>query len=87
VAEQQPQAPVVVVAEPGQVQVVVVGDRAVLQQQLRDRRVGRAGHGAAQRRPATGPAGPRDRVGAGLEQPPRHGQQPVRPDGVEAMPP
>ena len=77
----------VVVAEPGQVQVVVVGYRAVLQQQLCDRRIGRAGHGAAQRRPAAGTAGPRAGIRAGPEQQPRHGQQPVRPGRVEAMPP
>jgi hypothetical protein len=88
VIEQQPQALVVIVAEPGQIRVVVAGHRAALQQQPRDRRVGCAGHCAAQRRPVTGSASlPGSGIGPRVQEQPGHGQQPVRPGRVETMPP
>jgi hypothetical protein len=89
-AQQQPQALMIVAAEPGQVQIVVVGHGAALQQQRDDHRVGRSGYRAAQRDPAAAAAGPSGgtavRVGAGVQQQPGHGQQAVGPGRVEPVP-
>ncbi len=89
VAQHQPQALVLVAAEPGQVQVVVVGHGAALQQQRDDRRIGRAGHRAAQRGPAAAtalPAGPADGIGSRVQQQPGHVEQAVGPGRVEPVP-
>ena len=87
VAQQQPQALVVIAAEPGQVQVVIVGHGAALQQQRDDRRVGRAGYRAAQRRPAAArPAATAVGVGPGVQDYPGHGQQAAGPGRVEPVP-
>ena len=70
---------------------MVVRDGAALQQQTDDLRVGRAGHRAAQWCPATAAAGPSGgaaaRVGSGVQQQPRHGQQAAGPGRVEGVPP
>ena len=70
VDQEQPQALVVVVSEPRQVQIVVAGHGAALQQQPGDERVGRTGDRAAQRGPAAVPArlaGAAVGVGAGVQ--------------------
>ena len=54
--QEQPQALVVVVSEPRQVQIVVAGHGAALQQQPGNERAGRTGDRAAQRGPAAVPA-------------------------------
>ncbi len=80
----------VVVTEPGQVNIVVVGDRTALEQQPGDRRVDRTGDRAAQRCPAAGSACPPDDagpgVGSGVQERPGHRQQAVGPGRVEPVP-
>jgi hypothetical protein len=85
VAEQQPQALVVVPGEAGQIQVVVVRHRTTFQQQPGNRRVADASNRATQRRPV--PADPDVQVGPGIQQQLGYGQQPVLPGRVQAMPP
>ncbi len=90
VEQEQPQALVVVVSEPRQVQIVVAGHGAALQQQPGNERVGRTGDRAAQRGPAAVPgrlAGAAVGVGAGVQQHPGHGQQALGPGRVEPAPP
>jgi len=83
-AEQQSQA-LVIFAEPSQVKVVVIGHRAPVEQQPGDPGIGGAGDGATQRLPA---AAGDHAVGIcpGVEQQPRHRDEPVLPAGVEAIP-
>jgi hypothetical protein len=88
VAEQQAEALVVVVAEAGQVQVMVAGNGTVVQQEPGNCRVGGAGDRTAQRCPVSArPARPGRGVGAGAQQQLGHGQQAAGPGRVQAVPP
>ena len=87
VRQQQPQA-LVVALERRQVQHVVIGPGAVLQQQPGDGRVGRARDRAQQRRPlAALPVRPGGGIGARGQQQPRDLGQPAGPGRVQPVPP
>jgi hypothetical protein len=83
-AEQQPQG-LMIISEAGQVQVIVIGHRAPVDQQPRDLGIRRASDRALQRLPAAArdhPVG----IRPGIEQQPDHRDKPVLAAGVEPAP-